>query len=77
MNQQVTIGWNYDKAPVLGNGVRVSAGAKVIGGVRLGDNCIVGANAVVTKDIPAEEMWGVPAGRIGVNRDHKLYESGE
>lgn len=58
VNQQVTIGWNYDKAPVLGNGVRVSAGAKVIGGVRLGDNCIVGANAVVTKDIPAEEIWG-------------------
>ena len=46
------------KAPVLGNGVRVSAGAKVIGGVRLGDNCIVGANAVVTKDIPAEEILG-------------------
>jgi len=77
VNQQVTIGWNYDKAPVLGNGVRIAAGAKVIGGVRLGDNCIVGANGVVTKDIPSEEIWGgVPASRIGVNREHKLFESG-
>ena len=58
VNQQVTIGWNYDKAPVLGNGVRVAAGAKVIGGVTLGDNCIVGANGVVTKDVPPEEVWG-------------------
>lgn len=58
VNQQVTIGWNYDKAPVLGNGVRIAAGAKVIGGVRLGDNCVVGANGVVTKDIPSEEIWG-------------------
>ena len=78
VNQQVTIGWNYDKAPVLGNGVRVAAGAKVICGVTLGDNCIVGANGVVTKDVPSEEIFGgVPAVRIGVNRDHKLYEPGE
>lgn len=77
VNQQVTIGWNYDKAPVLGNGVRVAAGAKVIGGVMLGDNCIIGANGVVTKDVPPEEVWGgVPASRIGVNRDHKLYKPG-
>lgn len=77
VNQQVTIGWNYDKAPVLGNGVRIAAGAKVIGGVRLGDNSIVGANGVVTKDIPSEEIWGgVPASRIGVNREHKLFEPG-
>ncbi len=58
VNQQVRIGWNYDRAPVLGNGVRIAAGAKVIGGVRLGDNCVVGANGVVTKDIPSEEIWG-------------------
>ena len=77
VNQQVTIGWNYDRAPVLGNGVRIAAGAKVIGGVRLGDNCVVGANGVVTKDIPSEEIWGgVPASCIGVNREHKLYEPG-
>lgn len=77
VNQQVTIGWNYDKAPVLGNGVRVAAGAKIIGGVTLGDNCIIGANGVVTKDVPPEEVWGgVPASRLGVNRAHKLYEPG-
>ena len=27
-------------------------GAKVIGGVTIGENCIIGANAVVTKSIP-------------------------
>lgn len=63
INQQVTIGYlNDTDTPTLGNNVFVHAGAKVIGSVRVGDNSIVGANAVVMKDVPDScTVVGVPA----------------
>ena len=63
INQQVTIGYaNRTDAPVLGNNIRVHAGAKVIGAVHVGDNAVIGANAVVVKDVPADTtVVGVPA----------------
>ncbi len=49
-------------APVLGNRVNVGAGAKIIGGVTVGDDAQIGANAVVLEDVPAGELAvGVPA----------------
>ena len=39
--------------PTVGNKVLIGTGAKILGPVRLGDSCRVGANAVVTKDVPA------------------------
>ncbi|MDQ4129538.1 MAG: serine acetyltransferase [Actinomycetota bacterium] len=39
--------------PVLGSRVRVGAGAVVVGPVTIGDDAVIGANAVVTTDIPA------------------------
>jgi serine O-acetyltransferase len=48
--------------PTLGNGVAVGAGAKILGPVTIGDRSVVGANAVVTKDAPADSVLvGVPA----------------
>lgn len=38
--------------PTVGHRVLIGAGAKVLGPVVLGDDCRVGANAVVTKDVP-------------------------
>ena len=38
--------------PTVGNNVIIGAGAKLIGNILIGDNCAVGANAVVTKDMP-------------------------
>ncbi len=47
--------------PTLENRVMVSAGAKIIGNVTIGDNTIVGACSVVLKDIPANcTVVGVP-----------------
>lgn len=65
--QQVTIGYNHRlEAPVLGDNVEVCCGAKVIGGVHIGDNVLIGANAVVITDIPANcVVAGVPAKIIG------------
>ena len=54
VNQQVTIGHAGKKgSPTIGNNVRIAAGAIVIGPVLLGDDVIVGAGAVVTKDVPS------------------------
>ena len=50
--------------PTLGNHVVVGAGAKILGGIRIGDNVKIGANSVVLKSVPANStVIGVP-GRI-------------
>lgn len=48
--------------PTLGDGVAVGAGAKILGPVTIGAGSVVGANAVVTRDAPADSILvGVPA----------------
>ncbi|AZC13570.1 MULTISPECIES: serine O-acetyltransferase EpsC [unclassified Microbacterium] len=48
--------------PTLLDGVAVGAGAKILGPITIGARCVVGANAVVTKDAPADSVLvGVPA----------------
>lgn len=74
INQQVTIGHTQNGNPVIGNGVRITAGAKVIGPVTVGDNVVVGANAVVVKNVPKNKVvGGVPAKIIGENTERLLY----
>jgi serine O-acetyltransferase len=49
-------------SPILGDEVFLAAGSKVIGRVRIGDRAAVGANAVVTKDVPDDAVvGGIPA----------------
>jgi serine O-acetyltransferase len=49
-------------APRLGDRVNVGAGAKIIGGISVGDDAQIGANAVVLADVPAGHLAiGVPA----------------
>ena len=49
-------------SPVLGDDVFLAAGCKVIGHIRIGDRAAVGANAVVTKDVPDDGVvGGIPA----------------
>ncbi len=61
--QQVTIGTRGGSmAPIIGGHVDIGAGAKILGGVRLGDHARIGANAVVLADIPAgKTAIGIPA----------------
>lgn len=67
--QQVTLGameadfqFNPDTRPVVEDEVTLTAGAKVLGPVRLGRGCTVGANAVVIQDVPPRALAvGVPA----------------
>jgi serine O-acetyltransferase len=49
-------------APVIGNGVDIGAGAKILGPVRIGAGAVIGANAVVLCDVPAGALAvGIPA----------------
>jgi len=77
VNQLVVIGWtDRTRGPILGDNVSVKAGAKILGPITIGDNVTVGANAVVTKDVPANcVVAGVPARiirRNGVRVDEPL-----
>lgn len=48
--------------PTLGDRVTVGAGAKVLGPLHIGDDSAVGANAVVTQDVPSDSIaTGIPA----------------
>jgi serine O-acetyltransferase len=52
--------------PVLEDNVLVCSGVKVIGRVTVRENCIVGANSVVLKDVPANSVVaGIPAKVVG------------
>lgn len=49
-------------SPIIGNNVKLTVGSKVIGNVVIGNNVTVGANAVVTQDIPDNSIAvGIPA----------------
>lgn len=63
INQNATVGYsNSTDSPKILDNVHVSTGAVVIGGITVGDNAIIGANAVVVKDVPANAVvGGVPA----------------
>lgn len=66
--QGVTIGSKWSKAsclgeaPRIGNNVMIGAGAVILGNITIGDDSIIGANAVVTHSIPKNSLAvGVPA----------------
>jgi len=52
--------------PTLGDCVVVGSGAQILGPVMIGANAKIGANAVVTKDVPENAvMVGIPAKNVG------------
>lgn len=62
-------------APVFGNNVDIGTGAKLLGRITVGDNVQIGANSVVTRDVPSNSIAvGVPA-RIMPRRDIAIPRS--
>ncbi len=53
-------------APIIEDDVKIGAGACLLGDIRIGAGALIGANAVVTHDVPPRAvMAGVPAREIG------------
>lgn len=70
IGQGVTIGGKsgWYEVPVIGDNVEISAGARILGPIKIGSNVIIGANAVVVKDVPDNcIIAGVPARIIKEN----------
>jgi len=65
----VTLGMRNEWAfPRIGNNVFIGAGARVLGGIRVGDGAVIGANAVVIHDVPdGATVVGIPARVIKQN----------
>jgi serine O-acetyltransferase len=58
-----------NRHPKIGRGVLLSAGAKVLGNIRIGDGAKVGAGSVVLDEVPPHKtVVGVPARVVGTPR---------
>ncbi len=54
-NKQLPDG-SFSSSPVLGDRVNVGANACIIGPIRIGDDAVIGAGAVVVKDVPPQAV---------------------
>lgn len=53
-----------DRHPIIGSHVVIGAGAKIIGRITIGDHSYIGANTVVTKDVPSGSTVVGQSGKI-------------
>ena len=62
----VNIGEGHGEVPRLGENVYIGPGAKIFGGITIGDNTQIGANAVVNKGFPEVycTLVGAPAKKV-------------
>lgn len=77
----VTIGGNKTPrtkgiggVPVIGNNCYIATGAKILGKITIGEGCFIGANSVVTRDVPSHSLVsGIPAKVIKQDIDIEDY----
>lgn len=66
--RRISFGRKYEvtrDAPVIDYGARIGGGAVILAGVHIGEQSMIGAGAVVTKDVPPKEVWvGNPARKL-------------
>lgn len=75
IGQHVTLGGgnsHFPGVPVLGDNVHISHGAIIFGGITIGNNVEIGANAVVNKPVPDNAVVaGVPARILRIKDEQK------
>ena len=69
INTSIVAGGTNSSVPVLGSGIVVGVGAVILGGIELGNDVAIGANAVVNKSFLEDDITiaGVPAKKISNN----------
>jgi acetyltransferase-like isoleucine patch superfamily enzyme len=61
---------NGSDPPIIGSRVMVGSGANLVAGIKIGDNSLIGAGAVVTKDVDAGAVMLGPAAKPRANITH-------
>jgi serine O-acetyltransferase len=65
--KEMDVAYTLASRPTIGDDVMIGAGAKVLGGIEIGDGVKIGANSVVTKSVSARSVVvGIPARLIRV-----------
>ncbi len=68
--------FKYRKGPTIKKGARVGTNATILPGITLGEDAVVAAGAVVTKDVPPRKVVaGVPAGILKDTPEEQLLEN--
>ena len=66
--RKISFGRDYEvmrEAPVIKNGARIGGGAVILAGITIGEQAMIGAGSVVTKNVPSREIWvGNPAHKL-------------
>ncbi len=73
--KNITKAWDNKGNIIVGNDVWIGYGAVILSGVTVGDGAIIGARAVVTKDVPPYTIvGGVPARQIRKRFDEETIK---
>jgi serine acetyltransferase len=69
----VVVGRNAKGFPVIGDNVYIASNSTVIGNIHIGNNVIIGAGSVVTKDIPDNSIVAGNPARIIKTLDESYF----
>jgi serine O-acetyltransferase len=72
----IGLGARGELPPVVGNNVYIGPGAKLFGSIIIGDNTVIGANAVVNKSFPEGNisLGGIPAKEISKKNSNDIIK---
>lgn len=76
IGQNTTIGRKLspEGVPIIANDVYIGAGARILGGITIGNNVIIGANSVVLIDVPDNSIVAGNPAKVVRNLDVSIYD---